>query len=79
MHTHIGKWGASCAIRLPKMAVETLDLHEGQSVSLTIEGDALILRKDAPRYTLKSLVAQMDPSSEPSLLWDDAPQGEELL
>lgn len=79
MHTHVGKWGASCAIRLPKMAVETLGLHEGQSISLTIEDSRLILQKEAPHYKLEELVAQMDSKNEPTLLLDDKPQGEELL
>lgn len=79
MHTHIAKWGASCAIRIPKMAVEMLGLHAGQSVNLVIENDKLILQKESPRYKLSELVAQMQPKNEPDLIWDDAPQGDEIL
>lgn len=79
MHTHIAKWGASCAIRIPKMAVEMLGLHAGQSVNLVIENDKLVLQKESPRYKLSELVAQMQPKNEPDLIWDDAPQGDEIL
>lgn len=79
MHTHVAKWGASCALRLPKMAVEMLGLYAGQSVSLSIDKDSLVIRKDAPRYTLKDLVGQMNQSDQPALMLDDAPQGDELL
>ncbi len=79
MHTHIAKWGASCAIRLPKMAVETLGLHEGQSVNIIIQDDSVILKKSPPLYTLQELVAQMDGCNQPELMLDDNPQGEEIL
>jgi antitoxin component of MazEF toxin-antitoxin module len=78
MHTHVAKWGASCAIRLPKMAVETLGLHAGQPISILIEGDHLILKKDRPEYNLADLVAQMNPEYAPESMLDDT-QGEELL
>jgi antitoxin component of MazEF toxin-antitoxin module len=79
MHTHVAKWGASCAIRLPKMAVEMLGLYAGQPVRLAIKGDNLVLTKDAPKYKLSELVAQMDSGKNPELMLDDSPQGEELL
>lgn len=78
MQTHVAKWGASCAVRLPKMAVETLGLHEGQAVRLNIEGDKLVLQKAPPRYTLEELVSQMNKCNQPSLEIDDT-QGEEIL
>ena len=79
MHTHVAKWGASCAIRLPKMAVETLGLHEGQAISLNIEDGKLILKKEAPQYDLNDLVAQMKTQDQPNLMLDDDPQGNEIL
>jgi antitoxin component of MazEF toxin-antitoxin module len=61
------------------MAVQMLGLHAGQSVNLTIENNRLVLQKESPRYKLSELVAQMHPKNEPDLIWDDAPQGEEIL
>jgi antitoxin MazE len=77
MHTHISKWGASCAIRIPKMAVESLGLYEGQGVNLTIENGRLVLEKDAPTYSLEALVAAMNPGEQPQLELDDPAVGGE--
>ena len=78
MQSRIGLWGGSCAVRLPKMAVETLGFHEGETVSLTIEGDALVLRAAAPAYSLQQLVMQAQAMTTPEAL-DAAPMGEEAL
>jgi antitoxin component of MazEF toxin-antitoxin module len=78
MQTHIGKWGASCAIRLPKMVVETLGLHPGEAVTLTIKDDSLVLHKSRPKYNLAELVRQMKSKNMPES-FDDAPMGEEIL
>lgn len=72
MHTHIAKWGASCAIRIPKMAVETLGLHAGQAIELRIENDKLVLQKEERHYDLKSLVKEMNKTHEPPLELEDA-------
>lgn len=78
MQSRVGLWGGSCAIRLPKMAVETLGLQEGEIVSLHIEGDALVLRPAKTGYALDDLVQQAKTITAPDPL-DDAPVGEEAL
>ncbi len=79
MQTYVSKWGASCAVRLPKMVVETLGLHEGQAVDMIIKDNSLVLKKTLPTYTLKKLVAQMDECTHPELIFDDNPCGIEIL
>lgn len=80
MQTHIGKWGASCAVRLPKMVVETLGLKEGAQITLIIEGEKLVIQKAKPKETLEELVAQMDPKYQPQEEWPDwPPEGEEVV
>ena len=78
METHVGKWGASCAIRLPKMAVEMLGLHPGELVTLTVQDKSLILSKAAPKYSLEDLVRQMDNHYVPES-FDDGAVGKEIL
>lgn len=78
MQSRVGLWGGSCAIRLPKMAVESLGLHAGGSVSLHLENGALVVRPAKARYTLDELVSEAKTLQAPEAL-DDAPMGEELL
>ena len=81
MRMRVSKWGNSLAVRLPKAAVESLQVHEGEPVDLSIEGDSLVIRAPGPRYTLEGLVAQMRPENQPETL-DDAsspPKGREVL
>ncbi|MEQ8818180.1 MAG: PbsX family transcriptional regulator [Thalassobaculum sp.] len=78
MKSRIGTWGGSCALRLPKFAVETLGLHEGQTVDLQIERDALVIRRARPAYALEDLVAEAKALTPPDPL-DDAPVGREAL
>ena len=78
MRVRISKWGNSLALRLPHAAAASLDVHEGQSVELTIQGDHLEIRSARPRYRLQDLLDQIDPDHVPAPI-DVAPVGEELL
>lgn len=78
MQSRVGLWGGSCAIRLPKMAVESLGLYEGETVSLNIEGDALVLRPAKARYALDDLVEQAKTLEAPRPT-DDPALGDEAL
>ena len=81
MHARVSKWGNSLAIRLPKAAVASLQVREGEPVDLVIEGDTLVIRARRPHYTVEELVAGMRPEDEPDAV-DEArtpPMGDELL
>lgn len=78
MNSKIGLWGGSCAVRLPKMAVETLGLKEGEEVSLQLDNGALVIRPAKRRYALDQLVAQARTMTSPPAL-DDVPVGDESL
>ena len=78
MKTRIGMWGGSCAIRLPKMAVETLGMKAGMLVELEMESDRLTIRPDHAAYTLDALVAQAKGLVPPRSL-DDGSAGSEAL
>jgi antitoxin MazE len=81
MQARVSRWGNSLAIRLPKAAVASLEVREGEAVDLTIAGDTLVIRSRRPRYTLEGLVAAMRPEDEPEALDDvnQPPVGAELL
>jgi antitoxin MazE len=81
MEVRVSRWGNSLAIRLPKAAVASLLVREGEAVDLSIEGDRVVLRAPRPRYTLEELVAAMRPEDEPEVLDDvrEPPLGNELL
>ena len=81
MRARVSRWGNSLAIRLPKAAVASLKVGEGEPVDLVIEGDTLMIRAKRPHYMLEELVAAMRPEDAPEIL-DDVnapPVGDELL
>ena len=78
MHSRVGMWGGSCAVRLPKMVVETLGIREGENVRITLEGDALVIRPVRKSVSLGELVEEARLLSAPKSL-DDGPTGNEHL
>jgi antitoxin MazE len=68
MKARVSKWGNSLAIRLPKAAVASLQVHEGGRVDLVIEGETLLIRARRPHYSLEELVAAMRPENQPEIL-----------
>ncbi|MFC3231103.1 AbrB/MazE/SpoVT family DNA-binding domain-containing protein [Marinibaculum pumilum] len=78
MRSKVARWGGSCAVRLPKMAVESLGLREGQEIDLRIEDGALVIRPEHPVYRLDDLVREARRQEPPEVL-DDGPAGREIL
>ena len=78
MKALVSKWGNSLAIRLPKAAVKTLRVQEGEAVELRIEGDRIEIRTVRPHYRLDDLLAQITPGTQPETV-EFAPAGEEAL
>ena len=81
MDARVSRWGNSLAIRLPKAAVASLRVREGEPVDPMIEGDRLVIRAKRPHFTLEELVAAMRPEHEPAALDDVTapPLGAKLL
>ncbi len=68
MKAQISTWGNSLAVRVPKAAVEALNLKAGQTLEVTVEGGGLVLTPDTkarPRYTLEELLEGMRPEDQP--------------
>ncbi len=76
MRARVSKWGNSLAIRLPKAAIKSLRVHEGEAVDVAIKGEALIIRSVAPYYRLEDLVAEITPDYHPETI-DSPPVGKE--
>ena len=55
----LASWGGSIALRIPAPFVQELGARAGQSVDLTVEGGALIIKifPERKKYRLEDLVA----------------------
>jgi antitoxin MazE len=63
MHTQVGKWGNSLAVRIPGPYAKDLELHEGMELDVSLSGGALVLRPSARKYTLEELIAGITPEN----------------
>ncbi|MFK2821482.1 AbrB/MazE/SpoVT family DNA-binding domain-containing protein [Malaciobacter sp. WC5094] len=62
MTAKISKWGNSQGLRVPKDIMESLQLHIGDNVNITIvDGKAIIepIRQDIPDYDLNELISKI--------------------
>ena len=54
---HVGKWGSSLAVRIPKAIAAQCKIVEGASVQLDAYGDVIVIRKRT--YDLATIVDQI--------------------
>ncbi|MGA1940732.1 AbrB/MazE/SpoVT family DNA-binding domain-containing protein [Arcobacter sp. YIC-310] len=62
MTAKISKWGNSQGLRVPKDIMESLQLHIGDNVNITIvDGKAIIepIRQNIPDYDLNELISKI--------------------
>ena len=76
MQTQIAKWGNSLAVRLPRQVAEAAGVSEGAAIELEVRDGVIRL---IPRSTLAELLAGITPENLPDDIFDDGPQGAELL
>ncbi len=74
MRVTLSKWGNSLAVRLPREAAASAGLREGVIVDLTVEDDAIVLRRR--RWDIGEMVSAIRGRDAPPLL-DDVPLGSE--
>lgn len=85
MHTtHLRKVGGSVMLAVPPAFLEQLHLQPGAAVGMAVDGDRLVIAaRPRPKYALEELLAQCDPTAEPSAEdreWIEArPVGGELF
>ncbi|MDX2272124.1 MAG: AbrB/MazE/SpoVT family DNA-binding domain-containing protein [Cyanobacteriota bacterium] len=70
-------WGNSLGIRIPQAILQQIGITEGSTVSLSIEGNRVIISPTRLKYTLEELLKDVDPVSQHNEVeWGD-PVGEE--
>jgi antitoxin ChpS len=85
MHTtHLRKVGGSVMLAVPPAFLEQLHLQPGAAVGMAVDGGRLVIEaRPRPKYVLEDLLAQCDPTAEPSAEdreWIEArPAGGELF
>ena len=63
MHTQIGKWGNSLAVRIPGTYAKDLDLKEGMDLDVSLVEGGILLRPQARQYSLEELVSEITPEN----------------
>ena len=63
MHTQIGKWGNSLAVRIPGTYAKDLHLEEGMDLDVVPVEEGLLLRPQRQQPTLEDLVARITPEN----------------
>ena len=63
MHTQVGKWGNSLAVRIPGPYARDLKLEEGMEVDVCLVDGGLLLRLKRGPYTLQELVDGITPEN----------------
>ena len=59
--SHISKWGASLAVRIPKPIAEQWGVQEGSAIEIVPRGDQVVLRKKT--YDLADMLAHITPDN----------------
>ena len=78
MQTVVRKWGNSLALRLPQHLVTNLKLNEGAAVSLSIEGNALVVKPARKTCSLAELLKDHKPEhNHTEAVWGK-PTGKEV-
>jgi antitoxin MazE len=70
-------WGNSLGIRIPQAILQQIGITEGSTVSLSVEGNRVIISPTRLKYSLEDLLQNADPASQHNEVeWGD-PVGEE--
>ena len=77
--TTLSKWGNSLAVRIPLAIAKQASLAEGDSLSVSLDGEgAIVLRPTRRRYTLEQLVEGITPENRHTETNWGPPQGKEI-
>ena len=63
MTTQVSKWGNSLGVRLPKSVASEVQLGEGDTVQLSVDNGAIVIRPSRRRYSLDELVGRITPKN----------------
>ena len=76
--TQVSKWGNSLGLRLPKAVAREAQLGEGDTVDVTVDDGAIVIRPSRPRYSLDELVRRITPKNRHDETAWDSPLGNEV-
>jgi antitoxin MazE len=57
--TQLSKWGNSLGVRLPKSVAREARLGEGDTVAVSVDNGAIVIRPSGRRYSLDELVGRI--------------------
>ena len=78
MKTHIGKWGNSLALRIPKGLADEAGLKEGGRVEVSLDQGRLVIKPSPKTYSLEELTAGItEENLHPETTWGEA-EGKEV-
>jgi len=63
MHTQIGKWGNSLAVRIPGVYAKDLHLKEGMELDISLVNGGILLRPSPKEENLEDLVSRITPEN----------------
>jgi len=75
--TQIARWGNSLGLRLPKAVAREANIEEGDTVVLSIEAGAIVIRSAHPTYSLDELVKKITPRNRHNETYSGPPAGGE--
>ena len=73
----VSAWGNSLGIRLPRAIAQQAGFTEGTSVSISIEGNKVVLTPLRPKYNLDELLEGIAPDMQHGEIDWGEPVGEE--
>ena len=76
--TQISKWGNSLALRLPKSLAREAQLDAGDTVDVSVDNGAILIRPSRPRYVLDELVRRITPKNRHDETDWGGPVGDEV-
>jgi len=78
MTTQVARWGNSLGLRLPKSVAGEAQITEGDTVEVSVEDGAIVIRPARPRYDLAGLVRKITPRNRHKESEWGGPQGREI-
>ena len=76
--TQVSKWGNSLGLRLPKSVARDAHLDEGDTVEVSFDNGAIVIRPSRPRYSLDELVGRITARNRHSESDWGGPLGDEV-
>jgi antitoxin MazE len=76
--TQVSKWGNSLGLRLPKAVAREAQLDEGDTVDVSVDNGAIVIRPSRPRYSLDELVRRITPKNRHDESAWGGPLGDEV-